>query len=324
MLDNRLAKRFKHLSKWSRRTSTPCFRVYERDIPEYPLVVDWYDGDVVAWLHPRTRDDTLELEESHAQACEEHILRGLAVERSRLFLKRRQRQRGLAQYERVDTRGVVRVVREQGLSFEVNLSDYLDTGLFLDHRTTRSLVRARANGRRVLNLFAYTGAFTCHAVAGGAAQTRTVDLSKTYLGWAQRNMALNGFSGDAHRFEQADCLQWLEQPTRGESFDIIVLDPPTFSNSKRMVADSFAVERDWPALIASAMRWLDPRGQIWFSTNARSFAPDPALVPPGVVMRDITSFTLPEDFAGRTPHRAYLVAHAGSPGAVDLRLQRGA
>jgi 23S rRNA (cytosine1962-C5)-methyltransferase len=323
VLDHRLAKRFKHLSKWSRRTDAPCFRVYERDIPEFPLVVDWYDGDVVAWLHPRTRDDTPDRVDEHERVCVQHIVRGLAIDPSRLFIKHRQRQRGLAQYERVDTRGVVRTVREQGLSFEVNLSDYLDTGLFLDHRTTRGLVRARASGLRVLNLFAYTGAFTCHAAAGGASHTRTVDLSNTYLAWARRNMVLNGFSGDAHCFEQADCLQWLEQPTRGEAYDIIVLDPPTFSNSKRMLADSFSVERDWPWLIASTMRWLDPRGQLWFSTNARSFTADPALVPPGVVMRDISKYTLPEDFAGRTPHHAYLVAHAGAPGAVDLRVKRG-
>jgi 23S rRNA (guanine2445-N2)-methyltransferase / 23S rRNA (guanine2069-N7)-methyltransferase len=151
-----------------------------------------------------------------------------------------------------------------------------------------------------------------------------VDLSNTYLAWAQRNMALNGFGGAAHSFEQADCLQWLERPTRGESYDIIVLDPPTFSNSKRMLADSFAVERDWPMLLELALRWLDPQGQIWFSTNARSFSPDPSLVPTGAVMRDISTFTLPEDFADRTPHRAFLVAHAGAPGAVDLRIQRGA
>ena len=325
MLDHRLAKKRRHLLKWARRVDAPCFRLYERDIPEYPLVVDWYDGDVLVWFHPRTRDDTSEAEAAHQQSCLEQIRAALEVDPAHIFVKRRQRQRGLAQYERVSEDSVIRKVREQGLHFEVNLSDYLDTGLFLDHRTTRAMVRERAKDKRVLNLFAYTGSFTVYAAAGGASHTLTVDMSNTYQEWSRRNLALNGFKeGDAHRFEQADCLQMLEAgPRGGELFDVIVLDPPTFSNSKRMVAGSFAIERDWPALLAMTLPWLSGSGQIWFSTNARGFEPTPELVPAGAQIRDITKYTIPEDFADKTPHRAYIVAHAGVAGGVDLRVKRG-
>lgn len=324
MLDHRLAKRRKHLLKWARRIDAPCFRLYERDIPEYPLVVDWYDGDVVVWFHPRTRDDTPELEAAFQQSCLKQIAESLQVASDRIFVKRRQRQRGLSQYERVSEESVVRVVGEQGLKFECNFSDYLDTGLFLDHRTTRAMVRERARGKRVMNLFAYTGSFTVYAASGGATETLTVDMSNTYQDWAKRNLALNGFEvGSTHRFEHADCLQMLEAgPRPGEFFDIIVLDPPTFSNSKRMVAGSFSVDRDWPALLTMTLPWLSRSGQIWFSTNSRGFEPDPALVPSAMQLRDITKYTIPEDFLGRPAHKAYLVAHAGVAGGVDLRVNR--
>ena len=324
MLTDRISKRFRHLSKWSRRTDAPCFRVYERDIPEFPLVIDWYDGDVVLWIHPRRKDETPEQEESFARASAESVKFALKVDDTRLFVKRRMRQRGLAQYERESDQGIRRVVIEHGLKFEINLSDYLDTGLFLDHRATRQMIRDRARGQRVLNLFAYTGAFTVHAIAGGAAATLTVDMSNTYQSWTRRNLELNTMAPSAeHRLEAADCLQMLEAgPKRGEAWDIIVLDPPTFSNSKRMASGSFSVDRDWAQLVAHAVDWLSPRGQIWFSTNSRSFRPDDAALPTGVGMREITKYTVPEDFSGRTPHRAYLIARAGDTDALDLRVTR--
>ena len=186
------------------------------------------------------------------------------------------------------------------------------------------MIRERAKEKRVMNLFAYTGSFTVYAAAGGASATLTVDMSNTYQEWSRRNLELNGFSvGSQHRFAQADCLKMLEAgPPRGELFDIIVLDPPTFSNSKRMVAGSFSVERDWPSLLAMTMPWLSAQGQIWFSTNSRGFTPLLELLPSGIEMREITKYTVPEDFADRTPHRAYLVAHTGAPRAVDLRIDR--
>ena len=324
MLADRIAKRFRHLAKWSRRTASPCFRVYERDIPEYPLVVDWYDGDVVMWLHPRRKDETPEQQEAFAASSIQQVKDALRVDDARLFVKHRQRQRGLAQYERASTEGVTRIVEEHGLRFEVNLSDYLDTGLFLDHRTTRQFVRERARGLRVMNLFAYTGAFTVHAIAGGAAATLTVDMSNTYQEWTRRNLDLNGFGRRREdHLEAADCLGFLEAgPRRGEAYDIIVVDPPTFSNSKRMEVSSFSVDRDWGSLIALVLPWLSVRGQIWFSTNSRSFKGDPAALPEGVGMREITRYTVPEDFAGGTPHRAYIIARFGSTDALDLRVSR--
>lgn len=311
MLGNRLAKQLKHLRGWAKAGGITCFRLYERDIPEFPAIVDWYDGDVVAWVYNRTRDDTPEKVRAFEDLCEEEILDGLQVPGARLHMKYRGRIKDRSeQYDRVDDRGVVRAVEEQGLKFEVNLSDYLDTGLFLDHRKTRSIIRHYAKGKRVLNLFAYTGSFTVYARAGGAIATTTVDMSKTYQDWTKRNLELNGFAVDGalHRLVHADCLQFLEAgPAPGERYDYIVLDPPTFSNSKRMEADSFAVDRDWPRLVEMATRWLADDGWLYFSTNSRQLKWDDAQVPVGYVAREISERTVPDDFRNRRIHRCWTV-----------------
>jgi 23S rRNA (cytosine1962-C5)-methyltransferase len=311
MLGNRLAKQLKHLRGWAKAGGITCFRLYERDIPEFPAIVDWYDGDVVAWVYNRTRDDTPEKVRAFEDLCEEEILDGLQVPGARLHMKYRGRIKDRSeQYDRVDDRGVVRTVEEQGLRFEVNLSDYLDTGLFLDHRKTRSIIRHYAKGKRVLNLFAYTGSFTVYARAGGAIATTTVDMSKTYQDWTKRNLELNGFAVDGalHRLVHADCLQFLEAgPAPGERYDYIVLDPPTFSNSKRMEADSFAVDRDWPRLVEMATRWLADDGWLYFSTNSRQLKWDDAQVPTGYVAREISERTVPDDFRNRRIHRCWTV-----------------
>jgi 23S rRNA (cytosine1962-C5)-methyltransferase len=311
MLGNRLAKQLKHLRGWAKAGGITCFRLYERDIPEFPAIVDWYDGDVVAWVYNRTRDDTPEKVRAFEDLCEEEILDGLQVPGARLHMKYRGRIKDRSeQYDRVDDRGVVRTVEEQGLRFEVNLSDYLDTGLFLDHRKTRSIIRHYAKGKRVLNLFAYTGSFTVYARAGGAIATTTVDMSKTYQDWTKRNLELNGFAVDGalHRLVHADCLQFLEAgPAPGERYDYIVLDPPTFSNSKRMEADSFAVDRDWPRLVEMATRWLADDGWLYFSTNSRQLKWDDAQVPAGYVAREISERTVPDDFRNRRIHRCWTV-----------------
>ena len=258
MRGERLANRMRHLAKWGRRQGISCFRLYERDVPEYPAIVDSYAdidpstgapvdlaraGAAVAWLFRRKKDETPEQERAHRLDSEAEILAGLDIPRERLFVKHRGRQvaddGGREQYERVGDAGRTKVIAEHGLKFEVNLTDFLDVGLFLDHRPTRLSVQQRSQGRRILNLFAYTGAFSVHARAGGAVATTTVDMSKTYLDWYARNLGLNGFALDAdHRSVHADCLQWLEAGPSSESerYDLVVCDPPPFSNSKRMKA----------------------------------------------------------------------------------------
>lgn len=294
MLHNRLRKTARHRRKWARRAGVACYRLYEHDIPEVPLIVDWYAGR----LHVAdvSRDDeVLDLDALlHAAAT------ALDVPPDQVYCKRRQRQRGAAQYTPFDRAEARFVVPEGGHRFWVNLSDYLDTGLFLDHRRTRARVQAEAAGARVLNLFAYTGSFTVYAAAGGARRTMTVDLSATYLEWAQANLALNGLTGPQHVFERADVLQWMRAARhRPARYDLIVLDPPTFSNSKRMHA-TFDVRRDHAALIADARALLAPGGVLYFSTNARRFRLDASI--------DADEITdIPPDFDRRRPHRCWKI-----------------
>ena len=333
MLGERLAKRMRHLSRWGRKQGISCFRLYERDISEYPAVIDWYadegandlarDGDVVAWLLNRTRDDTLEKEFEHRRDIEAEILAGLDLPRHRLHVKHRGRQSSgegeRAQYERVDSRRHSKIVREHGLRFEVNLSDYLDVGLFLDHRPTRKSLGERSADKRVLNLFAYTGSFSVHARAGGALTTTTVDMSRTYLDWYARNLALNGFDLDPdHRLIQTDCLEWLENgPGSGPQYDIVICDPPTFSNSKRMKAGSFSIDRDHPQLLAWIARFVAPGGEIFFSTNSRSFRMEPEAIPHGFGGHEISRRSVPEDFRNRRIHRCWRIAEGWKPRRRD-------
>jgi 23S rRNA (cytosine1962-C5)-methyltransferase len=322
MLGERLANRMRHLAKWGRRQGISCFRLYERDVPEYPAIVDWYAdidpstgapvdlaraGDAVAWLFRRKKDETPEQERAHRLDSEAEILAGLDIPRERLFVKHRGRQvaddGGREQYERVGDAG--------RLKFEVNLTDFLDVGLFLDHRPTRLSVQQRSQGRRILNLFAYTGAFSVHARAGGAVATTTVDMSKTYLEWYARNLGLNGFALDAdHRAVHADCLQWLEAGPSSESerYDLVVCDPPTFSNSKRMKAESFSIDRDHPQLLAWIARFVAPKGEVFFSTNSRSFEMASDAVPNGFGCQEISHRSVPEDFRNRKIHRCWRLA----------------
>ncbi|MBE2198599.1 MAG: class I SAM-dependent methyltransferase [Anaerolinea sp.] len=308
MLANRLRKRQRHLRKWAVRHDVTCYRLYARDIPEYPLILDWYDGDVVVWLYERKRDET----DAEADAFRDHVLgeiaAGLDITAARIFVKERARQRGAAQYERFAQQGYTRLVAEQGLRFEVNLSDYLDTGLFLDHRQTRALVRQQADGKRVLNLFAYTGSFTCYALDGRAAATTSVDMSKTYCDWIARNLAHNGFTVNRQqRIIAQDCFQFLhEAAQRREQYDLIVCDPPTFSNSKRMQRGSFDVTRDHAELIRHCARLLAPDGALYFSANAHRFKLDTAVLP-HLAIEEITAQTIPEDFRNQRSHQCWRI-----------------
>ncbi len=324
MLADRLAKRMKHLAKWGRKQGISCFRLYERDIPEYPLILDWYgdeaaadlahEGDVVVWFQDRKKDETFEQSLAYRREVEDDIRTGLEIDASRIHLKYRGRQRdekgGREQYERLDTKKREKVVEEHGSRFVVNLSDYLDVGLFLDHRPTRHSVRERAKGKRVLNLFAYTGAFSVHARAGGATETTTVDMSKTYLDWYERNLVENGFALNSNHVSiHADCLQWLEEQSPDRMrFDVIICDPPTFSNSKRMKADSFAIQRDHSDLILRLTEFVAPGGEIFFSTNARGFTLNESAIPEGFGIREISNRSVPEDFRNRRIHRCWRIA----------------
>ena len=303
----RLAKRFKHLSKWARRIGTDAFRIYDRDIPEIPLVIDWYAG----WLHAAEYERPHERTEIEHEVWLDRMVEGAATElgvpHDQTFFKVRRRQREGGQYEKVDGREALLEVTEGGLLFRVNLSDYLDTGLFLDHRLTRGMVRAEAAGKRMLNLFSYTGSFSVHAAAGGATDTVSVDLSNTYLDWTRTNLSLNGFKdAGRHRIVRDDARSFLEhRARRGEPpFDLVVADPPTFSRSAR-TETPWDVEHDHAELLALVARNLTPGGTVYFSTNFRRFHLAEATLAADFSFREITNRTIPEDFRNERIHRAW-------------------
>jgi 23S rRNA (guanine2445-N2)-methyltransferase / 23S rRNA (guanine2069-N7)-methyltransferase len=303
----RLAKRFRHLSKWARRQGFEAFRVYDRDIPEIPLAIDWYAG----WLHAAEYDRPHERTEIEHDIWLDRMIEAaaeeLGVAPGQAFLKARRRQRGGTQYEKVATQKAVLTVREGDLGFEVNLSDYLDTGLFLDHRITRSLVRAESAGKRMLNLFCYTGSFSVAAAAGGAAETTSVDLSNTYLDWTRTNLARNGFTDAGRQRTIRDEARafLLHRARRGEPpFELVVVDPPTFSRSAKS-EQPFDVEHDHADLLSLVADNLVPGGVVFFSTNFRRFHLAAEQLGQRYTIRELTARTLPEDFRDRRPHRAW-------------------
>ena len=300
---NRLRKLARHLRRWPTKRGITCYRLYERDIPEIPLVVDRYEDALHIAEFERPHDRTPAEHADWLDHMVDTAAKTLEVPRELVFVKHRARQRGSSQYERVDQRQAVRIVNEGGLKFQVNLSDYLDTGLFLDHRQTRALVRDLAQGKNFLNLFAYTGAFTVYAAAGGASQTTSVDLSATYLDWTEENLRLNGFSGTQHRFIRSDAGEYLQSLAKDELFDLIVVDPPTFSNSKRLEED-WDIQRDHAALLQQVIAHTAPGGTIFFSTNFRRFKLDEAALT-GVAIRDISKQTVPEDYRNKRIHRCW-------------------
>lgn len=304
MFRNRLTKRAHHLRRWPKRGVT-CYRLYDRDIPEVPLAVDVYEGRLHIAEYERPDDRSPARHADWLDLIVRTAVEAMDIPPGDVFLKRRSRQRGSDQYEKFDEAGRSFVVTEGGLKFRVNLSDYLDTGLFLDHRITRSLVRDESAGKRMLNLFAYTGAFSVYAAAGGARATTSVDLSNTYLDWARDNMGLNGFSGDEHRFVRSDASGFLLDHRPGGHWDLAVVDPPTFSNSKMTESDWDVQDRHADLLTALAER-MSPGGVIYFSTNFRRFKLDePALASAGLAVREITSRTIPEDFRNKRIHRCW-------------------
>jgi 23S rRNA (guanine2445-N2)-methyltransferase / 23S rRNA (guanine2069-N7)-methyltransferase len=296
MLKNRIEKNYRHLRKRAEREGIDCWRVYDADLPEYASAIDIYRtraGDV--YLHIQEYQAPATVEENLARTRLRETVRvaaeSLGVPRERVALKTRQRGKGGEKYGRLDQRGEFLEVGERGLVFWVNLWDYLDTGLFLDHRPLRARVREISRDKRFLNLFCYTGSVSAYAAAGGAAETTSVDLSQTYLDWAGSNLERNGFGGERDKLVRADAIEFLQ--SRSAMYDLIFVDPPTFSNSKR--ADDFDVQRDHVRLLQLCGERLLPGGTIVFSNNFRRFKLDQAQLD-DFVIRDTTALTIPFDF----------------------------
>jgi 23S rRNA (guanine2445-N2)-methyltransferase / 23S rRNA (guanine2069-N7)-methyltransferase len=307
MFANRLQKNLKKLSKWARQNRITCYRVYDADLPEYAAAVDIYQGNET-WVNIQEYEPPKSIDQHKADQRLAGLLaeipQVLGVKREQVFLKIRRKQRSTDQYEKHGDQGRFHVVEEGGCKLLVNFEDYLDTGLFLDHRPIRLMIQQQTKDKRFLNLFAYTGSATVHAAMGGAKSTTTVDMSNTYIGWAKNNMALNKTTGE-HEFIQADCLEWLVQAAKqpdSRQYDLIFLDPPTFSNSKRM-DDVFDIQNDHVQLINNAVALLAPGGVLYFSTNFRRFKIDLAALS-GLTVKDISAATIPEDFA-RNPRIHY-------------------
>jgi 23S rRNA (cytosine1962-C5)-methyltransferase len=298
MFRNRLAKVWRHLAKQAKRQGISCYRVYDHDLPEFPFCIEFYGDKLYVAEYKRQHRMTEEEHDEWTERSLKVMTEVLGVSKENIFLKLRQRKPGrLGQYQKYDEVQHEFEVTENGLKFMVNLSDYLDTGLFLDHRITRQMVKEQSSGRKVLNLFAYTGSFSVYAAAGAADEVITADLSKTYLNWAERNLQLNGFTDAAkYKFVHADVKQYLKIIPQGY-FDIIIMDPPTFSNSKRM-EDILDIQRDHVILINQCIAGLKPGGILYFSTNFRKFELDKEKINASTI-KDITKATTPFDFEGK-------------------------
>jgi len=320
MFADRLRKNLRTQGRWARREGIHCYRLYDADMPEFALAVDLYrieSGGEALRAHVQEYAPPAGVRPSDARARLEQALavipQVLDIPAAQVSFRVRRRQRAGTQYERAGGDrhgpGALHPVVEGGCRFLVNFGEYIDTGLFLDHRPTRALLCRLAAGGRFLNLFAYTATATVCAAAGGARSTTSVDLSATYLDWARRNLELNGFKGARHELIQADVLRWLPEQAGGKRrYDLVFLDPPTFSNSKRMRRE-FDVQRDHPILIGQAARLLAPGGVLVFSTHARRFRLRPPA--PGLAAEEITRETIPRDFA-RNPriHRCWKMTPA--------------
>jgi 23S rRNA (guanine2445-N2)-methyltransferase / 23S rRNA (guanine2069-N7)-methyltransferase len=298
MLANRLSKNLKALRKWRETQGISCYRLYDADLPEYALAVDVYEAEP-RWLVVQEYAAPATVDPQRARRRLREALgvipEVLEVPEGQVFFKVRRPQKGTAQYERLAESGRFHEVQEGGHRFLVNFEDYLDTGLFLDHRDTRALVGRLAAGRRFLNLFAYTGTATVYAARGGALATTTVDLSRTYLDWARRNLELNQIQGASHELIHADCLDWVHRTEGRRRFGLIFLDPPSFSASKRMDG-TLDIQRDHVDLLQATARLLEPDGVLIFSNNLRRFRMEADALPE-LEIQDISADTLPKDFA---------------------------
>jgi 23S rRNA (cytosine1962-C5)-methyltransferase len=298
MFKNRLLKVFKHLQKLANNQKISCFRLYDRDLPEFPLIIEKYGTNIYLAEYKSKHNLSDDEYEKWLEDCLPIISEVTGVPIDSIYLKQRQRKSSRDnQYQKLAEEKEFFVVQECGLFFKVNLSDYLDTGLFLDHRITRKMVMDQTNGKKMLNLFCYTGSFSVYAAAGGATEVVSVDLSNTYLTWAEENFRLNKFNDESkYKFVRADVKQYLDQ-LPADHFDIVVMDPPTFSNSK-MMKDFLDIQRDHVELLNKVLSATKQGGIIYFSTNSRKFEIDSANIKASTI-KDITKATTPFDFQGK-------------------------
>lgn len=298
-LCNKIRKNYRHVRKWAKRTETNAFRIYDKEIKEFPLAIDFYDGRILLYYYSSRGDEDVppDLKEEAEKALK--IIFG--VDDASIFWKLRIQRAKNEQYEKLDDSKDFFEVVEYGVKFKINLVDYLDTGLFLDHRETRQMVAKLAEGKSLLNLFAYTCSFSVHAAKCGASFTKSVDMSNTYLNWGRENFVINDLSLKNNELVRADCLRFLEEEDK--KYDLIVLDPPTLSRSKKM-DQMFDVQLDYPFLISSCLKLLNRGGYLFFSTNLRKFNFDPSLFPEAQIV-DITQKTIPADFHNQKIHHCW-------------------
>lgn len=306
---NRLRKNEQKFVKWAQQQGIDCYRLYDADLPEYNVAIDRYKDKVVVqeYAPPKTIDANKAKQRLFDIINATMSVLGLTA--NQLILKTRERQKGKKQYQSLAQKQDFLLVKEYQAKFWVNLTDYLDTGLFLDHRIARKMIGEMTNGKDFLNLFAYTGSATVYAGLGGAKTTTTVDMSRTYLEWTDRNLKVNGLTSRQHRIIQADCLFYLRESD--EQFDVIFIDPPTFSNSKRM-SDTFDVQRDHLELMKNLKRLLRPNGIIMFSNNKRGFKLDYVGIKQlGLQAKDISEQTISLDFKrNKQIHCCFLISHS--------------
>ena len=307
MFSNRLKKNYKHLKKWARKNKISCYRVYDADIPQYAVAIDVYDK----WIHVQEYQAPKTVDKNRAFQRINDVIDVVAdileTRQENVVLKVRKKQEGSAQYQKQDGKDYKITVLENDLKFIINMYDYIDTGLFLDHRNTRQLIKVLAKKRSFLNLFAYTGSVSVYAAAGGARTTTTVDMSNTYLNWARDNFSLNGYTSENNQFIREDCLKWMERAIEeNKKYQLIFIDPPTFSNSKKMET-SLDISRDHSALLSGCLALLTDDGQIIFSTNARKFKLDNDLGE-DCFIKEITAVTTTEDFRRKPMHRSWCLA----------------
>ncbi|MEC7839271.1 MAG: class I SAM-dependent methyltransferase [Chlamydiota bacterium] len=304
-LKNKIRKNYKHIKKWAKRTRTNAFRVYDRDIKEYPIAIDYYDGRFCVHYFTKLRgsdEAPCELENLTNQALSSLF----GVNDCDIFWRSRIKRKRTEQYEKVGESKEYFEIFEYGVKFWINLTDYLDTGLFLDHKETRQMVAKLAKEKRLLNLFAYTSSFSVHAATMGAKFTKSVDMSNTYTQWSRDNFQLNGLSKINNEIVRADCMKFLfDEVESGNKYDVIVIDPPTISRSKKM-DEMFDIQEDYQFLIKKALMLLNDGGTIFFSTNSRKFHFDETLFK-GRQIKEITHKTIPLDFHNKKIHRCWTV-----------------